>query len=301
MPESPPIPMPALDSADLAELMDAFNDVAVKLQATNQTLTTEVAGLTDELRDANEQLMRSKRLTALGEMAAGIAHEIRNPLGSIRLYADLLRDDLTELPEQLSCVNKIADAVTGLDRIVGDVLTFSREMKPTLVPCVAADLITRAIETALRTDHRGLGVQRIGDEQFEITCDPHLVHQAMVNVIRNAAEAMRDAGGDDHVLSIRVEHDRTTARIEIIDTGDGVDPAVVDRLFNPFHTTRATGTGLGLPIAHRVMESHNGTIELRPRTDRRGAVVVLTFPYIPGDTPDSEIVIRTPSRMERVA
>jgi len=281
--------------------MDAFNDVAAKLQASNQTLTAEVGRLTGELRDANEQLMRSKRLSALGEMAAGIAHEIRNPLGSIRLYADMLRDDLAQMPEQRSCVKKIADAVTGLDRIVGDVLTFSREMKPSPVPCVAADLLTRAIETVLRADHGGIEVQRLGDDEFEIDCDPHLVHQALVNVIRNAAEAMRDAGGDNHSLTITIERHSETACIEITDTGDGVDPDTIDRLFNPFHTTRATGTGLGLPIVHRVMETHGGSIEMRPRTGRRGTVVTLTFPYTAGRTPESEIVIRAHSRMERVA
>ena len=126
MPDSPAIPMPALDSADLAELMGAFNDVAAKLQESNQMLTAEVTRLSGELRDANEQLMRSKRLAALGEMAAGIAHEIRNPLGSIGLYAEMLRDDLADRPEQRTCANKIGAAVTGLNRIVTDVLTFSR-------------------------------------------------------------------------------------------------------------------------------------------------------------------------------
>ena len=300
MPETPAI-LPSLDSADLAELMGAFNDVAAKLQTSNQALTAEVGRLSGELRDANEQLMRSKRLAALGEMAAGIAHEIRNPLGSIGLYAEMLRDDLVDMPEQRTCATKIGAAVTGLNRIVTDVLTFSREMKPQPVPCVVADLLTRAIETVVGPEHEGLTVERLGDDEFELECDPHLVHQALVNVIRNAAEAIRDGDAQERRLSVRATRDSAHARIEIMDTGDGVDPDAIDRLFNPFHTTRATGTGLGLPIVHRVMETHGGSIELAPRTDARGTVAVLTFPNTAGGTPEAEINIRAQNRMERVA
>src|SRR5262245_49927759 len=115
---------PALSPGDLAELLGAFNDVTTRLQSTHDTLRAQVARLEGELRQANEQIERSRRLAALGEMAAGIAHEVRNPLGSIRLHARMLEHDLTERPEQRGLAEKIISEVRGLDAVVGDVLSF---------------------------------------------------------------------------------------------------------------------------------------------------------------------------------
>src|SRR5438874_11415481 len=109
--------------------MASFNEVTSKLERTHESLRLEVARLQDELRQANEQLERSRRLAALGQMAAGIAHEVRNPLGSIRLYASLLEQDLGDRPAEKEIAGKIAAAVQGLDGVVGDVLNFSRELK----------------------------------------------------------------------------------------------------------------------------------------------------------------------------
>jgi signal transduction histidine kinase len=114
---------------ELAELLGAFNDVTGRLQRTHERLQREVAGLKRELREANEQLSRSRRLAALGEMAAGIAHEVRNPLSSIRLYARMLEQDLADRPDQRSIAGRIGAAVHGLDAVVGDVLNFARELR----------------------------------------------------------------------------------------------------------------------------------------------------------------------------
>ena len=105
----------AVGPSDLAELMSAFNDVTSRLHATHETLNREVARLRAELEEANEQLQRGRRLAALGEMAAGIAHEVRNPLGSIGLYARLLEQDLGDRPAQKEIASKIASAVLGLN------------------------------------------------------------------------------------------------------------------------------------------------------------------------------------------
>ena len=105
----------SLSAGDLAELMSSFNEVTAKLESTHTQLRDEVVRLSTELTQANEALQRSKRLAALGEMAAGISHEIRNPLGSIRLYTRMLQDDLSEMPEQCTIADKIGRAVTGLD------------------------------------------------------------------------------------------------------------------------------------------------------------------------------------------
>jgi len=134
-----------VEPGEVAELLQVFGSVTERLQSTQTMLQAEVRRLKVELRETNEQLRRSRELAALGQMAAGIAHEIRNPLGSIRLYASMLVEDLIELPESQQIATRIEQAVRDLDSVVGDVLLFSREIHASLVPCSPYDLIDHAV------------------------------------------------------------------------------------------------------------------------------------------------------------
>jgi signal transduction histidine kinase len=266
---SPPPAAQTFTASDLAELMAAFNEVTSRLQETHEALQREVARLRDELREANEQLQRSRRLAALGEMAAGIAHEVRNPLGSIRLYARMLEQDLTDRPQEQSVASKIAAAVGGLDAVVGDVLAFSRELRVRPEPAEADELLTRALETcwSLEAAEAAIRIVRVGAANTVVRCDPLLLHQALVNIVRNALEAMNDCGPPrgGHELRLECRTDDGGVAFRIADTGPGVSPEVVDRMFNPFFTTRATGTGLGLAIVHRIIDAHGGRITVSDR------------------------------------
>src|SRR6185369_4421555 len=190
----------ALGERDMAELFAAFNDVTGRLQATHDALRAEVVRLHDELSQANEQLVRARRLAALGEMAAGISHEVRNPLGAIRLHARMLEQDLGDRPAERAHAEKILTAVRGLDSVVGDVLAFAKEMNVATVPARAGDLLEHALEECLagvreEERHANVGVRlevvrtRSGDE-LAMLCDVGLVHRALVNIIRNAVQAM---------------------------------------------------------------------------------------------------------------
>ena len=117
----------SMSASELGELFGAFNEVTNRLQETHERLTGEVVRLKGQLRRANDELDRSRRLAALGEMAAGIAHEVRNPLGSIGLYAEMLLADLKSESPEHEIADKIKRAVVGLDAVVGDVLTFSQD------------------------------------------------------------------------------------------------------------------------------------------------------------------------------
>ena len=276
-----------LSTTDLGELMAAFTDVTSKLERTHGQLRSEVSRLSDELNQANEALERSRRLAALGEMAAGISHEIRNPLGSIQLYANMLTDDLSAMPEQCEIVQKIGRAVRGLDEIVGDVLTFAREMKVNWHPCESSSLISCALEMCVAE----VGSMLVRDDQredsIELMCDPTLIQQALVNILRNAGEANRVAGGGQVVVSVssvRFESDNQLvdgALFSIRDQGDGMPENVIERMFNPFFTTRATGTGLGLAIVHRIIEAHRGNVQVTNNSDGQGATVDLYIPRSP--------------------
>lgn len=308
-----PIASPAaasgLSPTDLAELLRAFNDVTEKLRSSHDQLTREVARLRTELGEANVQLERARRLSALGEMAAGIAHEVRNPLGGISLYARMLEEDLRDRPPQAELAAKIAAAARSINQIVGDVLAFAKEMRVRLQPLDARDAMERALE-ACAASASGVEIVREGFErEVVIHADAHLLQQALVNVMHNALEAMAEAGAEGsararrlHLTVKRRTASRTAAKAKsekgkgqkrevslvVRDTGPGVSPEVITRMFNPFFTTRAAGTGLGLAIVHRIMDAHAGRVLVRNAVDDRlepGAIVELVLPEAAPELP----------------
>ncbi|MBX3366765.1 MAG: hypothetical protein KF912_05560 [Phycisphaeraceae bacterium] len=279
----------ALTPTDLAELLGAFNEVTERLERTHGQLRAEVARLNAELERANEELERSRRLAAIGEMAAGIAHEVRNPVGSIKLYARMLEDDLADHPASREIARKIAGAAKGLDAVVGDVLAFAREMRPRLGVVEGRDLLDRALEQCadvLALVPGGLRTAWAIEGDGLMVCDHALAERAVLNIIRNAVEAMAESGprdgGHELVLGARQEwgargEGEGWSVVWVRDSGPGMSDDVIARMFNPFYTTRAAGTGLGLSIVHRIMEAHGGRVVVR-RERPSGACVELWWP-----------------------
>lgn len=286
-------PANGVTPADLADLMSSFEEAARALQTTHESLRSEVQRLEHELGETRGQLARAQELAALGEMAAGIAHEIRNPLGSIRLYADLLVGDLDDRPDQQGVATKVVRAVDSLNAVVTDVLMFSRELRVRPEPVVAGDLVSHAIDACRAIiESTGARVETGGVNGLELACDPTLMHQALINVIRNACEAPSECAplvsisaiersvlaGDARRVAMRV--------LRVRDNGPGIPPEVRDRMFNPFFTTRATGTGLGLAIVHRILDAHAGRVDIRDARENEsagesGAIVDLMLPLEP--------------------
>lgn len=270
-----------IDAAELGRLMSVFTDVTSQLHETHDRLHQEVHRLRSELADANEQLERSRRLAALGHMAAGIAHEVRNPLGCIQLYAQMLKEDLAELPDQQTVAAKITDAVAGLEGVVGDVLTFAREIEVRDEWTDGIDLLHRACQLAWPAGPDDQVSLDLPDASSSVLlhCDPKLMQQALVNLVRNAVEAVQEVGGAGHRITLEI--DRTTdpdragrpvAVLRVRDTGPGIGDEVIERMFNPFFTTRHTGTGLGLAIVHRIVDAHRGRIVVQSRTTEASSV-----------------------------
>ncbi|MFP4144967.1 MAG: sensor histidine kinase [Phycisphaeraceae bacterium] len=280
---------------DLAEIILAYNRVTENLQASHERLKGEVLRLRKELASTNAQLQRSRRLSALGEMAAGIAHEIRNPLAAIQLYAEMIVDDLG--PDRLDAdaatdgAKKIAAAVRGLNGIVNDVLSFARELSPQPQPVLVSELFERALaEHRPAIEAAEVAVVRPGAEAdgLEVCADSNLMHQAMLNLVRNAVDAM--AGRDERTLTFAASEGDESVTLEVRDSGPGIDEEDVDRIFNPFFTTRDTGTGLGLAIVHRIVDAHGGAIVVHNDPDRGGAVFQLSLPREPaGETAQPEV------------
>ncbi len=270
--------------AELATLIESFNGAVAHLTATHDQLQGEVTRLQGELAGAQSQLHRAQELAALGEMAAGIAHEVRNPLGSIRLYAEALAQDLRDRPSECSVAERIVRCVTHLNAVVGDVLAFARELTLELETCEAkslcdeaAELCAASVETAgvtLRVDAAG--------SLAEVKCDRGFLLQALANVIRNGCEAAGESDGERVVevkACARLLRQADGTRREAIafvvrDTGAGISDEVRGRIFNPFFTTRKTGTGLGLSIVHRIVDAHGGAVTIGNGTETGGGAVV---------------------------
>jgi two-component system sensor histidine kinase HydH len=252
---------------ELGRIILAYSEVTEKLQQSHDQLQQTVLALRDELGEKNRLLERRNRLAALGEMAAGMAHEIRNPLGGIQLYASLLAKNVADRPESAQLVEKIAGGVRRLDGVVSQVLQFAREMRPNAVPTDLRQIIEEALGLAARTiESRGVRAELHGPAALPVQVDSGLIVQAVLNLILNAAEAM-DRGG---ALIVRAGGPAQGARqfwLIVEDTGPGIPAGVLDRIFNPFFTTKDQGTGLGLAIVHRIIEAHDGTIRAGNRTE----------------------------------
>lgn len=261
-------PAPAADNArrieELGRIILAYSEVTERLQQSHDQLNRTVEALQRELGEKNRLLERKNRLAALGEMAAGMAHEIRNPLGGIQLYASLLAKDLHDRPDALAVVKKISGGVRRLEGLVSQVLQFTREINASPMLMDLSETIEQAVELAQQAfEQHQVRCIVSGPATMPVRADSLLIGQAILNLLINAAQAMPGPG------AVRLTYGPPPADVEakqlqivIHDTGPGIPPGVMDKIFNPFFTTKDSGTGLGLAIVHRIIEAHDGTIQV---------------------------------------
>ncbi len=275
--EAKNLPTRVMNLEDLHEVLQMYNDVTQKLQVSHERLQNEVQRLRDQLEQKNRELELKNRLAALGEMAAGIAHEIRNPLGGIQLYASTLAAEVSDRPMAAQLVAKISSGVKGLNTLVSDMLAFTRDLNLSKRECDLADMILASVEVVMPTLLQHKVKVEIDDALtgLIIEADPKLMERVLVNLIGNAAEAIgenRKTGGD---IFITARHVHKQIEITIVDNGPGIPADVIEKIFNPFFTTKHTGTGLGLAIVHRIIEGHGGTIRAENLADAKGAKFVV--------------------------
>lgn len=292
---------------DLTDLVRSLNSVADELQSTHASLQAQVAQLKGELAEANAQLRRSQALAALGEMAAGIAHEVRNPLGSIQLNVQMLAKELDERPDQAQLCVKVSQAVEGIDAIVRDVLSFAREMRMKPEPLDAVDLFDRALDACESLVRRNEIIVERETMDCDVTLegDSLLLTQAIGNVVRNAVEAIVESSPTRKAirLSASTKHRRSAGGraaflvLCVEDSGPGIPEGIADRIFNPFFTTRSTGTGLGLAMVHRIVEAHGGHVTLG-KSPMGGAQVELALPC---SVAHAGTIVETPKQPRRAS
>jgi len=250
-------PVTAERIEELGRIIMAYSEVTERLQQSHDQLNDRVRQLQAELSDKNRQLERRNRLAALGEMAAGLAHEIRNPLGGIQLYASILAQDVADRPESSKIVTKIVGGVKRVEELVSQVLHFTREINAHPAQCDAAQVVRDAVDLAQAKAHnRPVTVSCHTPETLMYSLDSRLLTQAIINLVHNAIEAINGDGA----VQVSLAKEEGKAILRVRDTGPGMPADVLDRIFNPFFTTKDEGTGLGLAIVHRIVEAHGGTI-----------------------------------------
>ena len=231
-----------------------------------------------DLRAVEEQLERSRRLAALGRMAAGLAHEIRNPLGTLRGFAQYLGARGTEEARAAEYAQLMVTEIDRLDRLIGALLQFARPREPEVRDLPVAPLAERTV-ALVQADAEAAGLSLRVDvpEGLEVRADPDLLTQVLLNLVQNAVAAT-GPGGE---VAITARAEGGTVGIAVDDTGRGLTPEEREHMFDPFYTTRRTGTGLGLAVVHQIVEQHGGRIEVESIQGRGTRITV----WLPAASP----------------
>ncbi|HMK55594.1 MAG TPA: ATP-binding protein [Dissulfurispiraceae bacterium] len=222
---------------------------------------------------------RNRRLSAMGELVMKIAHEIRNPLGSIELFANLLANDLKGT-EQVDYARRISNSVRSLVSALDNMLRFSGEIRPKMEYSCINDVVRETCDEFREVlTAGGIEIDLTEDGRYSFHIDQGLVRQALINIILNAVQAMQDGGR----ITLRIEQDAAlkdrpqNVRILIRDNGSGMDEETKARLFEPFFSTKDRGTGLGMSITQGIIAAHKGSIEVESAAGK-GTEFVISLP-----------------------
>ncbi|MBC2705221.1 ATP-binding protein [Desulfobacula sp.] len=222
-----------------------------------------------------EKLQQAEHLSAIGEMTAGISHEIRNPLGIIKSSAQLLKQKMTKLGAKTSIPDIIVEESVRLDNIITDFLNFARPKAPDLHPCRIENIIEKNIAylTPQIEDNNFKIIKEISEHLPEIMADSAMLYQAFLNIMINAFQSLKDNG----CITIQIKYDSGSIVINFIDNGEGIEKEILKKIWTPFFTTKDTGTGLGLGIVKNMIEAHSGAIIIT-NMETKGANVEITLP-----------------------
>lgn len=248
-------------------LLSRYGRLSTELELQGEDLrkrTRELRRSYRELQKAQRELVRKEQLAVVGELAAVIAHEVRNPLAIIaNAVAGLRRKDLA--PEDRTTLLSIIDEETGrLNRLVGDLLSYARPITPQRQLLTLRDLLERSLSLAEAHPEVRIELQEASGVPG-VWGDASLLRQVFDNLVGNAVQAMGGMGSLSVTIAPHTQDDAPGAMVSIRDTGEGMDTQVRSRAKTPFFTTRPSGTGLGLAIVDRIVDAHGGTMTLESR------------------------------------
>jgi signal transduction histidine kinase len=269
-----PDPMSLDHTADLQTVLAAWHGATVRLEHTHHALADEVRRLSDELEFKNRELARKNRLADLGQIAAHIAHEVRNNLVPVTLYLSLLRRRLSEDSGSLDILGKVESGMLSLDATVNDLLNFTADRDPqraTFWLRNVVDDVLVSIEPQLQAQE----IEVVCDVPLGMTvhADYQMLRRAILNLVLNSLDAMPH-GGELSLIGCSTPFG---VELEVADSGTGLTDEARRRAFEPFFSTKSGGTGLGLATVHRIAEVHGGKV-YAANCAEGGAAITLCFP-----------------------
>ena len=230
-------------------------------------------GSQQSLGKLEKELQRSERLAALGKMAAGVAHELRNPLSSIKGLAVLLQSHLSASGKDAETAEMLVKEVERLNRSIGELLDYAKPGQLKREPTAIAEVIRKTV-SLIQVDAESYGISitlGLADDLPPVQIDPDKLNQVLLNLLLNALQAMPDGGE----LSVRTAREGRMLVIAITDSGVGISPENLQRVFDPYFTTKSDGTGLGLAMSAKIVEEHGGAITISSVPDEHTEVRVL--------------------------
>jgi len=245
-----------------------------ELQATNEELQTA----NEELRETQEQLIRSEKLAAIGQLAGGVGHELRNPLGAIKNAVYYIKGKVTKSelgqkePRVMEFLDIMDDEINSSNKIISDLLGFSRVGKPSMSPTQINKVIGDTLSHTTIPDNIEL-TKKLDTDLPEVEIDPAQIQQVLVNMILNAVQTMPEGGK----LIIAAREKDKFLEVEVADTGGGIPQEAIDKIFDPLFTTKAKGIGLGLAVCKSIIDRHEGSIEVKSQVGR-GTTFTIKLP-----------------------
>ncbi|MGA3290085.1 MAG: PAS domain S-box protein [Candidatus Bathyarchaeia archaeon] len=265
-------------SGTLAMVSDITRNKVLEIKVNNYSkhLKSMVELRTAQLKDANERLVRSERLAAIGELAGMIGHDLRNPLTGIKNAAYYLKKkgqtiSEAQAKEMLEIIDK---AIDHSNKIINDLIDYSREMHLDLTECTPRTLLEEAMRMIQVPDRIQIVNHVLGETWFRVDADK--IMRVFINLIKNAVDAMPEKG----TLEITSRQTKDNVEIAFVDTGTGIPDETLPKIFSPLFTTKAQGMGFGLAICKRIIESHRGTITVKTAVNK-GTTFTITLPIKP--------------------
>lgn len=267
-------------SSEITELVRAFNNMLESIEyhekelerknrenlrlleetrRFNEVLEARIEEATREIKEKQEELIKSARLATIGELATGIAHEIRNPLAGIAIALELMRNEI-DSEEHKQTIADILKEIERLERIVKELLQLGQPRSLNLIECSPNEIVERALSlVSMKAKEKGIVIEKelLSDGLFYV--DPEQIEQVLINLLINGIEAINGFPGK---ITVRTEDSGDFICISVIDNGCGFSEEERDKIFQPFYSTKEGGTGLGLSISNRIVELHGGRIEV---------------------------------------
>lgn len=279
-------------------LLGIFKDITLrkqmqkKLAEYSEHLEELVENRTGQLKEAQEQLLVSERLAAIGELSAMIGHDLRNPLTGIATASYYLKTKLGSKMDEKSkeMMQLIENAIKHSNKIINDLLNYAREVHLELTETTPKTIINEAL--SLVEAPKNIQVLDVTQNIPKIKVDVEKMKRVFVNIIKNAVDAMPEGGK----LTIRNKTSGDNVEITIADTGEGIPKDILEKIWAPLYTTKAKGIGLGLPICKRIAEAHKGSISVES-TIAKGTTFTITIPIKPKSEGGEEIWVKTPESL----